>query len=181
MFAIALVFFGCGEHHETALREPPLETAIARELTGRFASPATASCDVFARTPTCSAEVLGVELPIRITSDGKAWVWTLDGHFIDTRPIAPYIDAMLRDLHVAQTASCGAPIRRLAPGERLTCMLSGGGRAFVELAADGTPRVELALDRDSAATRDEPMTPERARELDQKSRALEQQLDVEDP
>lgn len=178
---IAFVIFGCGQHREdAATRSQPLETAIARELTGRFASAATASCDFFRVVPTCDADVLGVELPIRVTADGKGWSWTIDGHFIDARPIATYIDQELVDLHVKQTATCGAPIQRLPADGRLTCALSGGGIAFVQIDAQGKIGVELEVEHDAAAARGEPMTEERARELDQKSHALEQQLDVED-
>jgi hypothetical protein len=177
--SIALAIFGCRDHRRDAVAPAqPLETAIARDLTGRFASPATASCDFFRAVPTCDAEVLGTELPIRVTSDGKSWVWSIDGHFIDARPIAAYIDQELVELHVKQTASCGPAIQKVT--DRMTCALSGGGTAFVEIDAQGTPRVELELERDGAAVRGEPMTEQRARELDQKSRALEKQLDVEE-
>jgi len=178
---IALVICGCQNHRgDTVAPAQPLETSIARDLTGRFASPATVSCDFFRAVPTCEAEVLGTELPIRVTSDGKAWVWSIDGHFIDARPIAAYIDQELVDLHVKQSARCGAPIQKLAADGRLACALSGGGTAFVEVGSGGTMRFELELEREGAAARGEPMTEERTRELDQKSHALEQQLDVED-
>ena len=178
---IALVIFGCQSHRgDGGSPAQPLETSIARELTGRFASPATASCDFFRTVPTCDAEVLGVELPVRVTSDGKAWKWEVDGHFIDARPIAAYVDQELGELHVKQTASCGAPIQKLPRDGRLLCALSGGGTAFVEIDAQGAVHVEVELERQGAAIRAEPMTEERTRELDQKSRALEQQLDVDE-
>jgi hypothetical protein len=178
---IALVICGCGQHRNDAAAGPqPLETAIARELTGRFASPATASCDFFGATPTCDAEVLGVTLPIRVTGDGKAWNWALDGHFIAARPIAAYIDQELVDLHVKQTASCGAPVQKLPADGRIACALSGGGTAFVEIDAQGAIRIELELEREGAAIRAEPVTEQRTKELEQKSHALEQQLDVDE-
>lgn len=173
---------GCSEHAESPPQKPwPLETAIARDLTGRFASPATARCDVFGIVPACSAEVLGTQLPIRVASDGRAWTWEIDGHFIDTRAIAPYIDAMLGDLHVKQTAQCGPALQKLARGERLACALSGGGSAFVDIDDAGAIHVELALDRETAKLRAEGVTPERAKELEQKSRALEHTSDDDEP
>lgn len=181
MLPIALVFFGCGDHHDAPSHGWPLETAIARDLTGRFASPATARCDFFGIVPACSAEVLGVQLPIRVTSDGQAWTWKLDAGYVDTRPIAAYVDAMLGELHVKQTSSCGAVLVHVAPGERLACALSGGGSAFVEIGEGGAIRVELELDRAAAAVRAETVTPERAHELEQKSRALEHTSADEEP
>jgi hypothetical protein len=172
----------CSEHAVDTPQKPwPLETAIARELTGRFASPATARCEVFGIVPACSAEVLGTRLPIRVASDGRVWTWDIDGHFIDTRAIAPYVDSMLGDLHVKQSAQCGPALQKLGPGERLACALSGGGSAFVDVDDTGAVRVELAIDRETAKLRAEGMTPERAKELEQKSRALEHTSDDDEP
>lgn len=172
----------CGAQPVDPPQKPwPLETAIARELTGRFASPATARCDFFGIVPACSARVLDTQLPIRVSSDGHAWTWEVDRHFIDTRAIAPYVDSLLGDLHVKQTARCGPALQELAPGERLACTLSGGGSAFVEIDGAGALHVELALDHESASVRAEPMTEERAQELEQKSRALEHTSDADEP
>jgi len=127
--------------------------------------------------PACSAEVLGTKLPIRVSSDGHAWTWRVDGRFVDTRPIAAYVDSELAEIHVKQTASCGQAIQDI--GSRLVCELSGGGRAFVDVKADGTLALELEVEREGAAARGEAVTPERAKELDQKSRALEKDSDDE--
>src|SRR6266404_5377726 len=76
MWAFALAVFACSDHAIDVPQRPwPLETAIARELTGRFASPATARCDFFGIVPACSAAVLDIQLPIRVSSDGIAWTW----------------------------------------------------------------------------------------------------------
>jgi len=172
----------CGGQPVDLPQKPwPLETAIARELTGRFASPATARCDFFAIVPACSAQVLDTQLAIRVASDGHAWTWEVDGHFVDTRAIAPYVDSLLGDLHIKQTAQCGPPLQKLARGERLACTLSGGGSAFVEIDDAGALRVELAVDHETAKVRAEPMTEERAKELEQKSRALEHTSDDDEP
>src|SRR5439155_25911510 len=132
-------------------------------------APVTVSCAI----ATCRAELAGLALPIRVAADGSAWAWNVDGRVVDTAPIAAYVDGMLADLHVKQTASCGAKVVYLPRGERLACALSGGGRAFVDVAPGGALAVELALDRAAAAARGEPSTPERDRELDKMSRALE--------
>jgi hypothetical protein len=121
--------------------------------------------------------VLGTSLPIEVTSDGRAWTWRVAGRFVDTRPIAAYVDSELAEIHVKQTANCGAVLQRI--DTRMACELSGGGRAFVDVRADGTLALELEIERDAAAARGEAVTPERAKELDQKSRALENASDDE--
>jgi hypothetical protein len=55
----------------------------------------------------------------------------------------------------------------------VACTLSGGGAAFVQVAADGSTTLELALDKASAAARTELVTPERDRELTLQSKRLE--------
>ncbi len=161
-------------------REPHVETAIARELTARWQTPLAVHCEL--PMPACHVELPdGSVLPVRLAPDRSGWTWQLVDRVVDTQPIARYVEAMLADLHVAQTASCGARVRRVAAGERLACPLSGGGTAFVEIGNDGALSVELALDHAAAAARGEPLSPEREHELDQKSRALDHGADGDEP
>jgi hypothetical protein len=112
-------------------------------------------------------------LPIAIKKAGRGWDWRIDGLVIETPPLAAHIKGMLGDLLVDQTVSCGHAIMRVQPGERMICTLSGGGVAFVDIAKDGATSFELALDRSAAASRGEPLVPDRDRAMTQASRALE--------
>ncbi len=162
----AALLTACGRSAPEPAQPSPLETAIARELTARSGAPVTVSC-----LPTsCRAELADhTVLPIRVGADGSGWSWQVDGLVVDTALIVSYIDAMLADLHVHQTVSCGGKLRLVAPGERLGCALSGGGTAFVDVAQGGPIQVELALGSAAAAARSQP-TP--AEQLDKMSRAL---------
>lgn len=160
--------------------EPPrpseMETAIARDLTARFGTSVTARCLLAGAVPVkCSAKLGdGTALPIAIENASKTeWGWRVDGRVIETKAIAAYVQEGLADVHVTETASCGAPIQVIKPGERIVCKLSGGGAAFVDIAADGSTSLELALDSVSAAARMELVTPDSERELTKQSKALE--------
>ncbi|MGE5186226.1 MAG: hypothetical protein ACM31C_29430, partial [Acidobacteriota bacterium] len=98
--------------------ERPIDTAIARELTARWGVPLAVHCEL--PMPACHVELPdGSVLPVRLTPDASGWTWQLVDHVVDTQPIARYVEAMLADLHVAQTANCGARVRRIDAGERL--------------------------------------------------------------
>lgn len=157
------------------MRRSPLETAIARDLTARLATPVSASCVVAANIPVrCEATLVdGTKVPIEIASEGKEWSWRVAGLVVETAPIAAYVEATLADLHVAQHASCGPRVVVVQPGDRIGCKLTAGGMAFVRFARDGTASLELELEPASAAARGEPVTPQRDLELTSISRALE--------
>ena len=171
-----LTIASCGDRKVApAARKSPLETAIARDLTAKLAQPVNASCTMIASLPAkCEAQLAdGAKLPIEIASEGKEWAWHVAGLVIETSPIKAHVDATLRDLKIAQQASCGARYAFVAPGDRLGCKLSGGGMAFVRFAKDGTASLELDIDPASAAARGEVVSPERDRELTAISKALE--------
>jgi hypothetical protein len=169
--ALAVILFAaCASRGESAPAAPPLETAIARELTARFHVPVTARCAAFGSAVlACRAELDGVVLPIALAEGG----WHVVGRFVDTTPIAAYVQGVLDDLGVAQHASCLPHVQQVAPGARVGCTLSGGGAAFVDVAGDGSLALELALDPAAAAVRAEPATEDRVRDLVQRSRGLD--------
>ncbi len=181
LIVCVLTLAGCRDRAASDhARKSPLETGIARDLTARFATPVTVSCTKSGPVPVRCTAVLydktpdRTELPIALEEANKSeWGWHIDGIVIDGKAIASYVQEQLASLGLAQTATCGGPIQAIQPGERVSCSLSGGGAAFVTVAADGATSLELALDKESAAARSEPVTPARDHELTARSAALE--------
>jgi len=166
----ALVLVGCGRGEPATEGPLPVESAIAHELTARFHAPVTARCTVVAGVPVaCRAALDGVQLPVAVA--GRAW--RLVGRFVETAPIAAYVQGVLADLGVTQHASCGPRVQTLMPGARVVCTLSSGGAAFVDVARDGSLALELALDRSAASARGEDTTADRERDLERRSRELD--------
>jgi hypothetical protein len=169
-----LIATACGDGTEgrAPITPAPLETGIARELTARFGVPVTATCAWLAGMPLACRAVLpdATVLPVALSGAGPAWDWRIPGRVVAVAPIAAYVQASLADLGIAQTASCGPSVQRLAPGARITCALSGGGVAFVDVTVGGEVSLELALDPATAMLRRAPISD---RELVGTSRALE--------
>lgn len=173
---VLLCVLACRERETRApLRPSPLETGIARDLTEKLGVPVTTRCLVAGSVAMCRAFAGGQKLTIAVKSERGQWAWRVDGRIVQTAPIAARIAGELADLGVAQTVDCGAPVARVALGERLTCKLSGGGAAFATIASDGTVSLELAIDPAAAAVRSE-----EPRDLTQTSRALERLPGEED-
>lgn len=175
---LLMALFACRDRQVSEKTRPsPTETAIARDLTARFGTPATVTCTLAAAIPVrCDATLAdGTKLPIAIENVGEKaeWGWRVDGLVIETKQIVELVQAELATLRVQQTATCGMPIVVIAPGDRIACTLSGGGAAFVRIESDGTSSLELALDAASAAARTELVTPDRDRQLIEQSKALE--------
>ncbi|HEY5950725.1 MAG TPA: hypothetical protein VIV40_34775 [Kofleriaceae bacterium] len=170
-----LTLVACRDHKRSeGARKSSLEIAIARDLTAKLAQPATAQCVTAAGLAKCEATLAdGTKLPIEVKGEGAEWAWHVVGLVIDTTPIKAHIDATLGDLKISQQASCGPRIVYVEAGGRIGCKLSGGGMAFVRVAADGSTSLELELDPASATARGEPVTPQRDRELTTISKALE--------
>ena len=175
MLVSLLAMAACSDREpRDASRELPLETAIARELTAKLGVPVTARCAVVAGTPIgCHAIAESTALPIAI-EHGR---WRIAGRAIATAPIQSYVQGMLRDLGVAQQATCGPAVRWLSAGERIACTLSGGGEAFVDVALDGALAVELEIDPAAAAAR---TRTESDAELLKRSRALDREGDADE-
>jgi hypothetical protein len=167
---------GCRDHHaDVGARKSPLESAIERDLTARFVVPVKADCaEVVGMNARCEASLDdGTKLPIVVTSEGKEWAWRVRGVVVEKAALTEFVAAALADLHVDQKVDCTPAVHVVQPGERTTCKLSGGGLAFVQIAADGNARLELDLDAASAAARGELVTPERERELIKISKDLD--------
>ena len=165
---LALALVACGDPGAPVTTGPSaLEQAIARDLSARLAGAVTARCTTFASIPLiCRARLPdGGELRIRIAGSRGAWAWRVEDR-IDTAPIQAYVQGVLGDLGVAQTASC-PPLSR---ERRIACALTGGGVAFVEVAASGRLSLELELDPAAAAAR---VAPAADRDLARLSRALQ--------
>jgi hypothetical protein len=174
----ALTVIGCSDRQsrERTGRASPVETAIARDLTARFGTSVSVSCKTLAGAPTgCTAKLAdGTPLSITIENAGKdEWGWRIDGRVVESKAIVAYVQDQLATFGIKQTATCGAPIAIVKAGERIACTLSGGGAAFVQVAADGNTTLELELDAASAAARSELVTPERDRQLSDISKGLE--------
>jgi hypothetical protein len=127
-----------------------LEREIASELTGTFARDVKVTCTPPAR---CVADLGDAKLPIVLATSHDGWTWRIDGMLVRTAPIEAYLRDTVRDLGADQRISCGAPLRSVAPGDRIACSLERGGTAFVVVRADGSFGVELQIDRAAAAAR----------------------------
>jgi hypothetical protein len=171
-----LAVVACRDHHaDVGAKKTPLETAITRDLTQRFGVQVSASCAAFVgMNAQCEASLAdGTKLPIAVTSEGREWAWRVDGLVVERAALTEFVAGALAELHVDQKVDCTPAVHVVQPGERTTCKLSGGGLAFVQIAADGNARLELALDAAAAAARGELVTPQRDRELIQISKDLE--------
>lgn len=171
-----LTLISCGDQKVSELRRrSPLETAIARELTQRFRTPVTATCTLIAGMASkCEASLAdGTNIPIEVKSEKQDWVWRVDGIVVEATSIEEYVAGALADLKLEQRVECSPAIHVVAAGDRVACKLSGNGVAFVQIAADGTGSLELALDAEAAAARSEPVTPEKDREMFELSKSLE--------
>jgi hypothetical protein len=168
---------GCRDRQaRETVRRSPVETSIARDLTSRFGTPVTVTCTTVVGAPVACTATLAdkTTMPIAIENASKSeWAWRIDGRVIDGRAIATYVEGELAVLKIGETVTCGPPVQVVRADERVSCTLSGGGAAFVQVAADGSTTLELALDKASAAARAELVTPDRDRELTDQSKRLE--------
>jgi hypothetical protein len=154
---VLLCVLGCRDHESARgpLRQPPLETGIARDLTERLGVPVTTRCVMLGDIATCRAFVGSTMLSIAVESERGAWAWHVEGRMVETAPIMARIAGELADLGIAQTVDCGDAVVSVPEGERLVCKLSGGGAAFAAIGKDGTVELELELDPGAAAVRSE--------------------------
>lgn len=179
-----LAVVGCRDRHsDHGIRKSLLETAIEHELTARFGQPATASCNTILRIkPHCTAYLGdGAQVPIAVDPDRDGgWQWRVNGFIVEQTALTEYIAGALAELHVDQKVDCTPSVHVVESGERTTCKLSGGGLAFVQIAADGNAHLELELTPAGAAARGEPVSLEREHELLKTSKSLEGRAGVND-
>ena len=181
---VLLALVGCHDRHRNGgIRKSPLETAIEHDLTARFGQPATVSSNTILRIkPHCDAQLGdGAKVPIAVDPDRDGgWQWRVDGFIVEQSALSAYIAGALAELHVDQKVDCTPSVHVVESGERTTCKLSGGGLAFVQIAADGNARLELELTPAGAAARGEPVSLEREHELLKTSKSLEGRAGVND-
>ncbi len=162
----------------------PLEAAIDRGLTQRFGVPVVTACT--GMIPPCRTTLPdGTVLPIDLAWRAGGWDWRVRGLVITTDELEAYLRDEVADLGAPQVVRCAPRIRAITANERVECGLARGGKAFVDVHADGTTAVEVVLDAAAANARSELITPARERELEQSSRALahmaDDEADGEDP
>lgn len=156
----------------------PLEAAIDHALTERFGVPVVTACSGL--IPPCKTLLPdGTVLPIELAWRGGGWDWRVRGLVITTEQLEAYLRDQVADLGAPQGVRCAPRIRAIVPNERIECWLARGGKAFVDVHADGTTGVEIVLDAAAANARSELVTPERERELEATSRALAHMADDE--
>lgn len=156
----------------------PLEAAIDRGLTERFGVPVVTACTGL--IPPCSTLLPdGTLLPIELAWRDGGWDWRVRGLVITTDQLEAYLRDEVADLGAAQGVRCAPRIRAIVANERIECALARGGKAFVDVHADGTTAVELVLDAAAANARSELVTPQRERDLEATSRALAHMADHE--
>ena len=158
-----------------------LEASIATALGARLGAPIVAHC--LWPLPICVAHLPdGNTLALRVTDAGSAWTWRVDGLLVSAAPLEAYVHDELDALGVDTTASCGPRLRRVAPGERVECRLGNGGAAWLSVHADGTTALEARDRRRHGGRRAaaEVVTPDRERDLQRQSRALEPDDEADD-
>jgi len=171
-----IAVMGCRDHHaDVGAKKSKLELAIAGELTSRFGVPVNADCaELVGMSAQCEAQLAdGTKVPIAVTSKGREWEWRVNGVVVEKPALTEFVASALAELRIDQKVDCTPQVHVVQPGERTTCKLSGGGLAFVQIAADGNARLELELDAASAAARGEPVSLERERELIKISKDLD--------
>lgn len=171
-----LTLISCGDQKASEKRRhSPLETGIARDLTDRLKVPVSATCALIAgMVSKCEAALSdGTKIPIEVKSDKKDWAWRVDGIVVEEADLANHVRSALTDLHIDQRVDCSPAVHVVVAGDRVACKLSGGGLAFLQIAADGSASLELALDPAAATARGELVTPEKDRQLFEVSKSLE--------
>ncbi len=173
----ALCLAACGG--KPAAEAPtPLEAAIDRGLNERFGVPVVTVCT--GMIPPCTTLLPdGTVLPIELAWRSGGWDWRVHGLVITTDQLEAYLHDEVADLGAAQGVRCAPRIRAIVANERIECSLARGGKAFVDVHADGTTAVELVLDAAAANARSELVTPQRERDLEATSRALAHMADTE--
>ena len=124
----------------------------------------SASCTLIAGMASSAKRrsVDGTKIPIEVKSDKKDWAWRVAGIVVDQQAITEHVKSRAHRSACRSDASIARqPCMSSAAGDRIACKLSGGGLAFLQIAADGNASLELALDPASAAARGELVTPEK--------------------
>lgn len=147
-------------------REP---AALAREVATQLAAlgvpPRTVRCD----GAQCRAELADGQwapLPLETRADGVHW--RLGAVVVATAPLERYLAAELAALGLGAAPRCGARYLVLSAPRRVRCELGPHGVAWVDLQADGSYALEVAL---GVAVAERERGPS-VSELEQRSRQL---------
>lgn len=151
--AAGLLTLACGADRPVAA-PTVYEVAIAQALGARFGVVVGVRCVTAAARCTATLPD-ATALPIALGADGS---WRVDGLVVRAAALEAVIADELDGVGATARARCPGPaIRVIAEGARISCPLSGGGRAFVDVHADGSIDVELALDAAAGAARMAPL------------------------
>lgn len=159
------------ESDRTGRDASPLERAIATSIGARLGVPVVARCWGLVGCVTLMPD--GDRIPI-ITSpnrDGE-WEWRVDGLLVASDVLERYLRDVIGEMGVSQDVKCSPKVRRIAPGDRVDCWLSGGGKAFVTVREDGSTSIEVELDKAAADARSEVVTPALDDQMTKASHAL---------
>ena len=171
---ISVTAVSCGSDHTASQPRDSsrIEAAIEKDLSVRVGVPLRVRCVWI--PPGCRATLPdGSKLPLRIGGANGALTWRLDGALVLADDIEAYLRDVLVDLDKPQVVRCGERIRSVAAGDRVQCQLQYGGKAFVDVHADGSTTVEIQLEPVAGDARAEVLTIEREQSLLEMSRKLE--------
>lgn len=172
-FAV-VVGIACRDQREPPPPPSPLEASIATALVRRYGVPLAVTCQ--REQHACTAHAPGIALPIKITDEGSALDWHVDGLVVRAAAIEDYIRAELVELGSAQAVRCGARLWHVKAGDRNACELERGGTVFVTVAEDGTTSYEIHLDSQGGQARAESVSDAREHELLEMSRQLDEDV-----
>ena len=169
-FAVVVACGGGEDRSDLAPTE--LEATISSQLGARARHPIHVRCSM--APPRCVGTTLtGHVLPIALGVDRGAWTWRVEGLFVRADEVEVLVHGALDEIGVTRTVDCGPRLRVLPPDERVECVLSERGRAFVVVHGDGSTALELVLDPAAAAARATEGSPAEEQSLEAASHALE--------
>lgn len=151
----------------------PLAREVSAQLTALGVAPRSVRCDGAA----CSAELAGGQsVPLALEPRADGVHWRLGAVLVSTAPLERYLAGELAALGLEATPRCGASFVVLSAPRRLRCELGAHGVAWVDLRADGSYALEVALGAAVAERERGPATSEldaRSRQLDRDDEADE--------
>lgn len=151
----------------------PLEREVAAQLAAQGVAPRVVRCEGSA----CRAELApGQWVPLLLETRADGVHWRLGAVVVATAPLERYLAGELAALGLGATPRCGAPYVVLSAPRRTRCELAPHGVAWVDLRADGSYAIEVALGAAVAARQAGPPVSE----LEQRSRQLERGDDGSD-
>jgi hypothetical protein len=157
---IALIACGGGR------REASIEEVVSEGIRIQLGvKPTRVRCE----RARCDVELPGgIEIEATLEGDRDV-IWESDV-VVKTGVVAAYVRASLLELGVDAQVECGPPLLLATPATRVTCTVTPGGTAWVDVLADGGIGMEVALDDETVRERTEDVD---LQGLDELSRALD--------